>query len=217
MRKEEKDEANLLRNRLDHEIDEFNLHISEILEKLEKKTQLSINLAKQHEEEVLLLSLISTAAALVLGLSYALIMSTGFVRPIQKLSSEVSRISSGKLDVEVNATSWDEIGQLSDAFQYMVDELKEKQQIEETFGKYVDPRIVKVIAASRALRTSSTILTRPPSPISTTNILRSWESPYPTTMGSWINSLAPWRWAFGARRLPSLPNIQIWPSRRPDR
>ena len=146
LKKEEKDEANLLRNRLDHEIDEFNLHISEILEKLEKKTQSSINLAKQHEEEVLLLSLISTAAALVLGLSYALIMSTGFVRPIQKLSSEVSRISSGKLDVEVNATSWDEIGQLSDAFQYMVDELKEKQQIEETFGKYVDPRIVKVIA-----------------------------------------------------------------------
>lgn len=146
LKKEEKDEANLLRNRLDHEIDEFNLHISEILENLEKKTQSSINLAKQHEEEVLLLSLISTAAALVLGLSYALIMSTGFVRPIQKLSSEVSRISSGKLDVEVNATSWDEIGQLSDAFQYMVDELKEKQQIEETFGKYVDPRIVKVIA-----------------------------------------------------------------------
>ncbi len=43
----------------------------------------------------------------------------------------------------IPVTSRDEIGLLTSAFNAMVAELKVKSQIKETFGKYVDPRIVE--------------------------------------------------------------------------
>src|SRR5207248_750901 len=46
------------------------------------------------------------------------------------------------LDTVVPVTSRDEIGRLTASFNNMVTELRVKAQIRETFGKYVDPRIV---------------------------------------------------------------------------
>src|SRR5437763_796405 len=48
----------------------------------------------------------------------------------------------GALDTVVPVTSQDEIGRLTHAFNNMVGELRVKAQIRETFGKYVDPRMV---------------------------------------------------------------------------
>jgi adenylate cyclase len=51
-------------------------------------------------------------------------------------------VEGGALDTFVPITSHDEIGSLTQSFNSMVGELRVKQQIRETFGKYVDPRIV---------------------------------------------------------------------------
>jgi len=40
-------------------------------------------------------------------------------------------------------TSQDEIGDLSQAFNRMVDQLRENERIRETFGRYIDPRIIR--------------------------------------------------------------------------
>ena len=49
----------------------------------------------------------------------------------------------GRLDTVVPVTSRDEIGLLTRAFNAMVAELRLKARIKETFGRYIDPRIVK--------------------------------------------------------------------------
>ena len=48
----------------------------------------------------------------------------------------------GALDTVIPITSRDEIGRLTHSFNSMVSDLRIKAQIRETFGKYVDPRIV---------------------------------------------------------------------------
>jgi adenylate cyclase len=51
-------------------------------------------------------------------------------------------VEGGALDTVVPITSRDEIGRLTQSFNSMVGELRVTAQIRETFGKYVDPRIV---------------------------------------------------------------------------
>jgi class 3 adenylate cyclase len=51
-------------------------------------------------------------------------------------------VERGALDTVVPVTSRDEIGRLTQSFNNMVGELRVKAKIRETFGKYVDPRIV---------------------------------------------------------------------------
>ena len=50
---------------------------------------------------------------------------------------------SGDLAFDLSITSRDEVGQLAEGFREMVAGLRAKQQITETFGKYVDPRVVE--------------------------------------------------------------------------
>ena len=49
----------------------------------------------------------------------------------------------GHLDETLPVTSKDEIGHLTTAFNRMVEQLRHKERIRETFGKYVDPRVVE--------------------------------------------------------------------------
>lgn len=83
-----------------------------------------------------------TALAGVLGLVFAGIFARSMSRPVHRLLAGTRAVQDGQLDTEVPVTSGDEIGQLTGAFNTMVAELKVKAQIKDTFGKYIDPRIV---------------------------------------------------------------------------
>ncbi len=48
-------------------------------------------------------------------------------------------------------SSADEIALLAQSFNYMVSGLKEKETIKETFGKYLDPKIVRTLLEGQAL------------------------------------------------------------------
>jgi adenylate cyclase len=84
-----------------------------------------------------------TALAGLLGLLVAGGLSRGLSRPVRRLLAGTKAVQRGELDTVVPVTSRDEIGLLTGAFNTMVAELKTKAQIKETFGKYVDPRIVQ--------------------------------------------------------------------------
>lgn len=86
------------------------------------------------------IALLAITAAL--GLTIAGIVTISLVRPVRRLLLGTSAVESGALDTFVPITSHDEIGLLTKSFNSMVGELRVKQQIRETFGKYVDPRIV---------------------------------------------------------------------------
>ncbi|MBU3693731.1 MAG: adenylate/guanylate cyclase domain-containing protein [Rhodocyclaceae bacterium] len=88
-------------------------------------------------------------AALV-GLLLAWVVSRGLTRPIGRLREAARAVQRGDLDGELQVTSRDEIGDVSIAFNQMVGELRDKERIKQTFGQYVDPRIVNSLIEGRA-------------------------------------------------------------------
>jgi adenylate cyclase len=87
------------------------------------------------------LAMIGIAA--VVGLMLAWLVGRGLTRPIVRLQAGAQAVSAGSLDAEVPVTSRDEIGDVTRAFNAMVIGLREKERIKETFGQYVDPRVVE--------------------------------------------------------------------------
>ncbi len=61
---------------------------------------------------------------------------------MRRLLAGTTAVEQGALDTVVPVTSRDEIGRLTQAFNNMVGELRVKARIRDTFGKYLDPRIV---------------------------------------------------------------------------
>ncbi len=57
-------------------------------------------------------------------------------------------VERGVLDVEVPVTTRDEMGYLTQSFNNMVAELRMKERIKQTFGKYMDPRVVQELIDS---------------------------------------------------------------------
>src|SRR5579863_6859632 len=89
------------------------------------------------------------ASAALVGLMLAWLVSRGLTRPIIKLQAGARAVSAGMLDVaQVPVTSRDEIGDVTLAFNTMVNDLREKERIKEAFGQYVDPRIVAGLIGS---------------------------------------------------------------------
>jgi adenylate cyclase len=78
----------------------------------------------------------------MLGITIAAAVTLGLVRPVRRLLDGTAAVEGGALDTVIPITSRDEIGRLTRSFNSMVGELRLKAQIQETFGKYVDPRIV---------------------------------------------------------------------------
>ncbi|TMA98617.1 MAG: adenylate/guanylate cyclase domain-containing protein [Deltaproteobacteria bacterium] len=87
--------------------------------------------------------IILLAAALAIGLVVAAAMTMNLVRPLRRLLKGAIAVQGGSLDTELPVTSRDEIGDLTAAFNAMVRELRSKARVRETFGKYLDPRIVE--------------------------------------------------------------------------
>jgi adenylate cyclase len=83
------------------------------------------------------------AAALAIGLVVAVAMTMNLVRPLRRLLKGAIAVQGGALDTELPVTSRDEVGDLTAAFNAMVRELRSKARVRETFGKYLDPRIVE--------------------------------------------------------------------------
>jgi class 3 adenylate cyclase len=87
--------------------------------------------------------IILLAAALAIGLMVAAAMTMNLVRPLRRLLKGAIAVQGGSLDTELPVTSRDEIGDLTAAFNAMVRDLRSKARVRETFGKYLDPRIVE--------------------------------------------------------------------------
>jgi len=112
----------------------------------------------------MLISVVLTALAALLGLVFATLVSTGMTRPVRRLLEGTRAVEAGKLDETIVVTSTNEIGQLTAAFNRMVEQLRLKERIRQTFGKYIDPRIVEslidrpVLAAAEGQRRVMTVL-----------------------------------------------------------
>jgi class 3 adenylate cyclase len=98
---------------------------------------------RRRQQQVVTVSLLVTAIAGALGLGFAAVVSNGLVRPVHRLLDGTKAVRQGQLDALIPVTSRDEIGRLTEEFNHMIGELKAKARILDTFGRYVDPRIVE--------------------------------------------------------------------------
>jgi adenylate cyclase len=62
---------------------------------------------------------------------------------VRRLLDGTRAVEAGRLDGSIDVTTRDEIGQLTAAFNNMVEQLRHKERLRETFGRYVDPRVVE--------------------------------------------------------------------------
>jgi nitrogen fixation/metabolism regulation signal transduction histidine kinase len=92
-----------------------------------------------------------TTGASILGLIFAALITRTLVKPVKQLLQGTRAVEQGDLSVHIHITSTDEIAVLAKSFNHMVAELKQKELIKETFGKYVDPRIVKSLLEDQRL------------------------------------------------------------------
>ena len=105
------------------------------------------------QQTVLVIAIILTVLAAALGLVFSFVVSTGLTRPVRRLLEGARAVEAGRLDETLAITSQDEIGHLTIAFNSMVEQLRVKERIRETFGRYVDPRIVERLISGAALAT----------------------------------------------------------------
>jgi adenylate cyclase len=120
-------------------------NIGDVTTELQETTRESAKKAESLELRAIRVNWGITIGASVLGLLFAALVTRNLVRPVKRLLNGTKEVEEGNLNVHIHITSTDEIAVLTKSFNHMVSELKQKEVIQETFGKYVDPRIVKGI------------------------------------------------------------------------
>lgn len=117
---------------------------------LEAFTQKSVAEANAQEGLNLWISSGLFALAAAIGLALSLVITRHIVGALQQLIQRTESIERGDLTQALPVTVNDEIGQLTTAFNRMVEELRLKDRIKATFGRYVDPRVVNTLIANPA-------------------------------------------------------------------
>jgi adenylate cyclase len=92
---------------------------------------------------VLWLTVAATASTVVLGLAVATLIVGRLTRPVRSLVTAMRDVQQGNLDVALPIVSEDEVGALTHSFNFFVGELRSKEQIKRTFGKYIDRRVLE--------------------------------------------------------------------------
>ncbi|MFB6463256.1 adenylate/guanylate cyclase domain-containing protein [Bradyrhizobium tunisiense] len=84
-----------------------------------------------------------TLLAAVLGFAFALLVSSGITRPVRLLLAGTREVEAGRFDKTITVSTQDEIGELAAAFNRMTEQLRHNERVRETFGRYIDPKVVQ--------------------------------------------------------------------------
>jgi class 3 adenylate cyclase len=133
--------------------DEFNQKIEQIRVDTLAQVYASAAIVITDQRRAIWITVIVTTIAAILGLLFAGLVGTGITRPVQLLLQGAREVEAGQLDRSIAVVSRDEIGQLSAAFNRMIDQLRHKEQIRRTFGRYIDPRVVEGLINQPAVGT----------------------------------------------------------------
>ena len=130
---------------------EFNKKLDDIRRDMLKQVYAGAVTVIGDQRQTIVISSIVTVLAAMLGFVFAFLVSSGITRPVLSLLAGAREVEAGRLDGSIAVTTHDEIGQLSTAFNRMVEQLRHKREIQETFGRYIDPRIVAGLIDQRGL------------------------------------------------------------------
>ena len=135
--------AGELENTLDRDGTRFELAIETAQQVFDHSFQQAVANTEEHERGVLHLNLVITVVGAVFSIVFAGLLTVRLTTPVRRLMNTMRAVEQGDLDVRLQPATNDEIGLLTASFNEMVGELKLKDTIEDTFGKYVDARIVQ--------------------------------------------------------------------------
>ena len=144
-------EARRVLARIDMLRDQFNQKIDTIGADMLAQVYASAATVMRDQQRAILVSAIVTALAAIFGLIFAILVSGGITRPVRRLLEGARAVEAGRLDGSIDVTTRDEIGQLSAAFNRMVEQLRQNARIRETFGRYIDPKVVEGLIDQPAL------------------------------------------------------------------
>ena len=122
--------------------DEFNQKVEDIRKDMLAQVRSNAVVTIRDQQKAIMISMILTVLAAILGLIFAIFVSIGITRPVRRLLDGTRAVEAGRLEGAIDVTTRDEIGQLTSAFNNMVEQLRHKEKMRETFGRYIDPRVV---------------------------------------------------------------------------
>ncbi len=85
--------------------------------------------------------LIALFVSFIVSFEITVLLSRSILRPVEDLEGATERIRQGRFDEHVPVTTSDEFGELSSAFNQMVDGLAERERLREAFGTYLDEEV----------------------------------------------------------------------------
>ncbi|HWJ18377.1 MAG TPA: adenylate/guanylate cyclase domain-containing protein [Geobacterales bacterium] len=129
--------------RVDALRDELDEKIDSTRAEMVKVSYVAIATIRSEQTQAVLISVIVTILAAIVGLIFANLVGGGISRPVRQLLEGTRAVEAGHLDQSIDVTTSDEIGQLAAAFNRMVIQLRDNERVRETFGKYIDPRVVE--------------------------------------------------------------------------
>jgi class 3 adenylate cyclase len=127
---------------LEEEVEQYAGAIRELRREMSRFNKEAALAAQKDEAQLRQLDISLTALAAILGLIFAALLTRSLLKPIRVLLAAAKEVEQGQLNVQLTSSSKDELGELTDGFQEMVTQLQLKEHIQETFGRFVDPRIV---------------------------------------------------------------------------
>jgi len=115
--------------------DEFNEKIDAIRSDMAKVSYGAIATIRSEQNQAVVTSAIVTLLAAIVGLIFANLVSGGIIRSVRQLLEGTRAVEAGRLDQSIEVKTGDEIGQLAEAFNRMVVQLRNNLHVRETFGK----------------------------------------------------------------------------------
>jgi adenylate cyclase len=110
---------------------------------------------EQRERRVFWLTIAATTSTVLLGLAVAALITNRLSRPVRSLALAMRDVQEGNLNIQLPVSSTDEVGRLTDSFNFFVQELRSKERMKQTFGKYIDPRILEHVLAQPGAETAT--------------------------------------------------------------
>lgn len=123
--------------------DQFNQKIDAIRADMLKQVFASTATVIGRQRQAMIISGIVTILAAVVGFAFALLVSSGITRPVRLLLAGTREVEAGRFDKTITVSTQDEIGELAAAFNRMIEQLRHNERIRETFGRYIDPKVVQ--------------------------------------------------------------------------
>ncbi|MDA9500415.1 adenylate/guanylate cyclase domain-containing protein [Bradyrhizobium sp. CCBAU 11357] len=123
--------------------DVFNRKVDTIRADMLTQVYFSTSQVISRQHQTIIVSGVVTLLAAIVGFAFALLVSSGITRPVRLLLAGARDVEAGRFDKPITVSTQDEIGELAAAFNRMIEQLRHNERIRETFGRYIDPKVVQ--------------------------------------------------------------------------